>query len=1057
MKSKTIDLGWLHESTVYNKGDSMSKKILGLDLGSNSIGWALLEEKNGKPNGIIALGSRIFTKAVEEKTPTPKNIKRRDARLARRVVQRRARRKSRMLNYLILLNLLPKELQENTQPEIILNAFGNPYSLRAKALDHALTPYELGRVLLHLVQRRGFLSNRKTLLGDMIDDPDVLDILNELEDSDDKVTGEEGEFKQDIAVLRQSIQDNNCRTLGEYLSKFDHHDCQRNRVRDGGHKRTDRQMYHEELDHIWQEQKKHHAVLTEKVKTQIETIIFYQRPLKLKAERVGKCSLEPSKQRAQIAKLESQRFRYLQDINHLEYFQSQDDKQVKLTDSDRENLKDLFENKSTVTFPQIRKKLGLDKKAQFNLEQGNKKLKGNGTACEIRAVLKKWNTSLQWDDMTEQDQFNLAEDLLTIKKKSTLKKRLLKHWHYDLRLVIDLCLLEFEPSHSNLSIKAIRNLLPYLEAGQIYSDARQSAGYGYALKEIESVERLGTPPEVTNPIVSKALHELRRVINALIAEYGKPDIIRIEMARNLEMNTKRYKDNEQRQKNNRKANDEASEKFILMRQKNAHLGLSKYPSHNDKIRYRIWKNQDEMCAYSGAKINLTSLFSAEIDIDHIIPYSQSLDNSYMNKVVCLSAENQLKGQRTPIDAFGGNEDKWNQITQRVDRWHGGLKTKKTRFYKTAEDVQKRDFINSQLNDTRYISRVAYDYLKQLGAEINVSKGTMTGWLRHQWQLNNLIGFDRTAKDRVDHRHHTIDALVTACISPSIYNTLVAQSKALERKSPELSMRDIHFDKPWPTLRDDLDASLSEMIVAHTPQRKIRGALHEETGSGFIKGVGTVYRTNLNTDFKITQVKKIVDDEVKNIIIEHLEKYNNKPKVAFADNVIVYHKDGKTPIKRVRIVQAKTTLKKLETSKLGIKDKSNKVFRWMAYGNLHHVEILYNKIKDTFSGKFVTTLEASHRAKGIGMQKQAIIKTEHHEKYDFVMVLHINDLVSLVIDGETVLFRVQALETPRNLILRLNTAATLGNDNEKIRKSISILMSEYLMEKVLINAIGKVIE
>jgi len=134
----------------------MMKKVLGLDLGSNSIGWALLEEKDGKLYRIIDLGSRIFTKAVEEKTPTPKNVKRRDKRLARRVLQRRARRKQRMLNYLVSLGLLPEELRGHTQPEIILNPLGDPYKLRAKALDAPLVPYELGRVLLHLVQRRGF-------------------------------------------------------------------------------------------------------------------------------------------------------------------------------------------------------------------------------------------------------------------------------------------------------------------------------------------------------------------------------------------------------------------------------------------------------------------------------------------------------------------------------------------------------------------------------------------------------------------------------------------------------------------------------------------------------------------------------------------------------------------------------------------------------------------------------------------------------------------------------------------------------------------------------------
>ena len=1038
----------------------MSKKILGLDLGSNSIGWALLEETDGKPSGIIDLGSRIFTKAVEEKTPTPKNMKRRDARLARRVVQRRARRKSRMLNYLVSLNLLPKELQGNTQPEIVLNNLGDPYYLRAKALDHALSPHELGRVLLHLVQRRGFLSNRKTLLGDMIDDPDVLDILNELDDNEESPAGEEGEFKQDIAILRKAIKDDNSRTLGEYLSKFEHHDCKRNRARDGGHKRTDRQMYSEELDQIWQKQKQYHDVLTEETKDQIEEIIFYQRPLKLKADRIGKCSLEPNKQRAQVAKLESQRFRYLQDINNLEYFQSQEDKFVKLTEIDRENLKDLFEYKPIVTFAQIRKTLGLDKKAQFNLEQGNKKLKGNRTACEIRNVLLKWHVSPQWDEMPEVDQFNLVEDLLTIKKKSVLKKRLLNHWKFDLRTVIDLCLLEFEPSHSSLSIKAIRELLPYLEAGQIYSDARQSAGYGYEIKETHIVDKLGMPPEIANPIVSRALHELRRVINALIAEYGKPDIIRIEMARDLEMNTKRYKDNEAKQKKNTSANDEATEKFQLMRQKSAHLGLSKYPSRDDKIRYRIWKEQNEMCAYSGTKINLSTLFSAEIDIDHIIPYSQSLDNSYMNKVVCLAGENRFKGQRTPIDAFGGNEDKWNQITQRIYRWHGGLKSKKDRFYKTAQQVQERDFISSQLNDTRYISRVANDYLKQLGADINVTKGIMTGWLRHQWQLNNLIGFDRTAKDRVDHRHHTIDAVVTACIDRRFYQTLVAQSKDLEQKSPELHMRDINFDEPWPTLRDDLDASLNEMIVAHTPQRKITGALHEETGAGYINGVGTVYRANLNPDFKTTQVKKIIDDDVRTIISDHLAKYDNKPKQAFAEGIVVYHKDGKTPIKRVRIIQAKTTLKKLKENKLGIKDKDGKVFRWMAYGNLHHVEILYNKATDKFTSEFVTALEASHRAKGIGKPKQPIIKKDHGEGFEFVMALHINDLVSIDIDGIRSYYRIQVLDKANKRIkLRLHIAALLSNDGETLPdrdSTIPALMKSGLLVH-RINAIGKIIE
>ena len=1027
----------------------MSKKILGLDLGSNSIGWALLEENNGKPNKIIDLGSRIFIKAVEEKTPTPKNVKRRDARLARRVIQRRARRKQRMLNYLVSLNLLPMELQGHTQPEIVLNTLGNPYQLRTKALDSALTPHEFGRVLLHLVQRRGFLSNRKTMLGDMIDDPDVLAILDELDSKDKNTAGEEGQFKEDIKNLRNTIQESGCRTLGEYLATFDHHDCKRNRARDGGHMRTDRQMYHEELDLIWEEQAKHHPQLTTEIKEQIEEIIFKQRPLKLRSDRIGKCSLEPSRKRAMIARLEYQRFRYLQDINNLQYLDYNTEKWVKLSQEDKQKLQQLFEKKPSISFPQIRKVLGLDKAHEFNLEQGNKKLKGNITACEIRKILP------QWDKFSYEEQTKLVEDLLTIKKKSALKTRLLKHWKYDLKTVIDLCLLEFEPSHSNLSLKAINKLLPYLEAGDIYSDARQKAGYGYEIEEVQSVEKLGMPPEIPNPIVSKALHELRRVINALIAEYGKPDIIRIEMARDLEMNTKRYKENERRQKANTKANDEAVKMYCMMGDKYPHLHLSKYPSRDDKIRYRIWKDQQELCAYSGVKINLSTLFSAAVDIDHILPYSQSLDDSYMNKVVCLAEENRFKGQRTPIDAFSG--DKWEQISQRISRWHPSLKSKKNRFFMTAEDVQQRGFINSQLNDTRYISRVAHDYLKQLGADINVTKGIMTSWLRHQWNLDNLIGQDRTAKDRTDHRHHTIDAVVTACIDRSFYKTIVTLAKKLEQERSEFKMRDMHFDTPWESLRDDLDNALGSMIVAHTPQRKLSGALHEETGVGFIEGVGGVYRVNLDNTFKVTQVKKIIDDDVRQLVANHLEKYENKPKEAFAEGITVYHKDGKTPIKRVRIVQSKTTLKKLEATKFGAKNKEGKVFRWMAYGNLHHVEILKDKKTGKYKGEFVTTMEATHRARGINMPKQAIIKTDHGDQFEFVMALHINDLVRATQNGDTQIYRVQTLESDSSrLTLRTHTAAMINNNNEKIRKSVNILMKDYSLEKLNINAIGKII-
>lgn len=1016
------------------------KKILGLDLGSNSLGWALLEESTGDVSSVIDLGSRIFTKAVEEKVPTPKNVKRRDMRLGRRVIQRRASRKQRMQNYLLSLNLLPIELQGHLQPEILLNGIGNPYQLRTKALDSELTPYELGRVLLHFVARRGFLSSKKQVAGDLVDDPDTVAYLNELDDkpATDK---EESAFKTDISIVRQAINESDARTLGEYLFNLEQGQCKRNRSHDGGHLRTDRKMYQDELTEIWQQQSQYFSHLPADFmedKKGVKQIIFYQRPLKLKKDRIGKCSLEPKNYRAPMARLEVQRYRYLLDINNLQYFERHTDQWLSINDENKQKLADYFEHNPKITLTKLKNELGLDKQTKINLETKN--LKGNITACEIRSVLDD-----SWDNYTSYQQASLVEDLLSINKKSALKTRLTTHWNLSKIQAVKLYLLEFEPGHSNHSLKTIKKLLPYLKQGLIYSEARIKAGYDYEKNSSDPQEKLGTPPETANPIVNKGLHELKRVINAIIKEYGKPDAIRIEMARDLEMNTKRYKENEARQAKNRKANEIAVEKYKEQTQ-------GKYPSHADKIKYRLWEEQDHCCAYSNRSIPVHVIFTAEVEIDHILPYKKSLDDSYMNKVLCYTAENRNKGDKTPKDAWGDNEEKWNQITQAISKWKG-LDSKVKRFYKTEEDLQQRDFISTQLNDTRYISKLALEYVEQLGCDVTTTKGATTAWLRHQWGLNSLIG-ETDKKERTDHRHHIIDAAVVACVDRALYKKIYTWTKNNEHE--------LKVTPPYPNFREELDENLKHVIISHSSQRKLSGALHEETGAGYIeKHGGLVYRKNLAPDFTMKNANSIIDGTIKKIILAHLADYDNDTKKAFADNIIVFHKDGKTPIKRVRVLQSKTTLPKLQQNKFGVKDKSGNIFKWMAYGNIHHVEIIQHKETKKYKGKFITMMEAHRRAmtgttsaQHRNVEREQIIKQNHGDEWRFVSALHINDLVSIgTKDDVRTFYRVQVLDRDGGrLELRLHSAATLKNKNEHIRKSITALMKEGLI-KHTINAIG----
>ena len=1018
------------------------KTVLGLDIGTNSIGWALVGLEDSSPRKLIDSGVRIFNRAVEDKVPTPKNAKRRQARLARRVVQRRARRRQRLRNYLIKLELLPRELTESTSPERLLNQLGDPYALRTKALDESLTEYELGRVLLHLVQRRGFLSNRKSALGDLADDPDVLAVLAEEDDQEAAASRtEEGLFKQQISNLRERIKTSGSRTLGEFLFYSDELESKRNRIRNGGDLRTDRAMYRTELDLIWKQQEKHHSVLTEDVREQLEEVIFYQRPLKLKSDRIGRCSLESANKRSALARLEFQEYRYLQDVNNLSYIDPYTNTDHKLTDEQRAKIIPLFEAKNKVTYPQIRKALGLDKTTLFNLEAAeNKKLKGNLTSLAIADVLN------AWDVMTENKKLELVEDLLTIKKKSVLNKRLQNHWGLSIEDSVSLCLLEFEEGHANLSLKAIKKLLPHMRDGLRYDKARVAAGYGYEKADAESMDKLPVPPVITNPIVNRGLSEVRKVVNAVIKAYGKPDVIRVEMARDLEMNTKRYTQFVKRQKQNTKANDEAVEKWTEVSKSNPQLGLRKYPVRADKIKYRLWIDQDMCCAYSGRTIGLTQLYSDDTEVDHIIPYSLCLDDSYMNKVVCFSGENRTKAQRTPIDAFEADEDKWEQIKARIEKWDKALHPKRLRFYQHENQLEK-DFISSQLNDTRYISKMALTYLQQLGSDITTTKGIMTSWLRHHWGLNSLLS-DGDEKERTDHRHHAIDAAVTALIDRPFYQALVKTARELERSSSSYSMRDLLTDEPWDGFRNDLQQSIDKIIVSHQTSSKVEGPLHEETGVGFLNGVGTVYRKEVHPDLKL---KAIIDPSVKKILEAHLLRFNNDAKQAFGGDNPVFHKDGKTKIKRVRVRQSNTTAVKLEQDKFGVTDKAGKVFKWHSYGNVHRADVFRDEETGSLSSELVTVMDAkkerlNHRS------------SDGSDKNKLIFSLYKNDCVSLQLDGEVGVFRLQKISFTNNTVEFVSNlvAKPLKKAQSKILTLNDENIKEYELKKLRVNILGKIV-
>jgi len=1003
---------------------------LGLDMGTNSIGWAIIGHDEDQPSGIIACGTRIFQEAVDAKTKTPKNKARRDARSARKLVSRRKMRRDKLLNLLLQNNLLPKDANDR-EKLLTDNKLFDPYQLRKQALDKKLTPYELGRVLYHLCQRRGFQSNRKAK------------------------SKKDGDVTMAITSLRQKMIDSKSRTLGEYLAN---QSIKRNRY-------TDRAMYQEEFELVWQTQQKHYSELLNQIfKVTIHNAIFFQRPLKIQKNLVGKCTFEPTRKRASRALLEYQRFRMLQDLNHLTIKNPITRNYRQLANDEREKLLGLLEKQKTLSWSAARKKLKLHEGEIFNLEEGKKKeLIGNHTAYTLRSILGE-----RWDNMSQDKQNALVIDILTIDNVQGFLNRMTSHWGFDAETAEKLAKTELETGYARLSRKAICKTLPYLEDGLNYYTAEFAAyspcpsdkkeeiikmvkskiDFKDACKKVgwNESEKVGSsnssnnvldkPPYLRNPVVQKALYETRKVINAIIRQYGKLATIRIEMARDMKL-TKRQKDElQKKQKENEKANDKARD--ILQRE----FGIQN-PTRADIQKYNMWLECQMTCPYTGTVISREMLFSQDVDVEHILPYSRSLDDSYMNKTLCIAAENRTsKHNKMPYEAYHADEAKYQSILQRIKilPW-----PKRRRFEQKEIDTDK--FVDRQLNDTRYICVEVKKYLQQLGIGVEISKGEATAALRHRWNLNRILARDGIIeKNREDHRHHAVDAVVIALTSRALFQKLSCLSA---QSGAALSERGFSLDKPWSSFYEDVDEKVKNIIVSHAPSRKISGALHEETAYGYSEHEKCfVYRKPLSS-LTENEIEKIRDAKIKQLVKERVAQFENNLKKVFGDeNNPLLHIDGKTPIKAVRL---KVNLNKNTTHP--ITDQKGSAYKYFKYGNNHHVEIVENITTGQRKGIFVTAMQAAKRAR---MDKTSIIQRNQGSEWMLVMSLCINDIVETK-DGETnKLYRIQKISSGKQMeitLKHLNDSIPDYNNNTWAMKSATA--TKAIIRKVAVDAIGNI--
>ncbi len=917
------------------------KKVLGLDLGVASIGWGMIEVDKDKNTGrVIDAGVHIvpidtkdadeFTKGNSVSASAERTIKR----SMRRNNQRFKLRREQLLGILKDMGWIQDGFNWQSDDPLYI------YGLRAKAAVEPLTRDELARVFLALNGKRGYQSNRKAVN----DDEDGTDYLEKIRDRD-----------RELIQRRMTIGQKHLELL--LVNRW-------SRLKNRTYSRS---SYRAEFDQIWQAQKATYPELDDQLYHRIANrTIFYQRPLKSQKGLISKCTLEPSKRVAPKSSPVFQVFKIWQQLHNVR-INDESGQEKSLDLQTKERLFDILNSKGKLTIAAIKKELNIGRldPVQFNFEV----LEGNFTRSGLDAALEgcgfdtydlitvdwtlegnlfdKQPAMMLWHlvySATDQehliqnlrDQYNLPEDVA--------------HKVANVRLVKD---------YGSLSVKAMRKLIPFMIEGNEYDKAAEMAGYRHSLHEtkderdsrelVDQIEII-KKNSLRNPTVEKILNQLIHLLNAIIKDptLGRPDEIRIELARELKMNAKKRKDVSKRIADNTKKNEEAAKKL------RDEFGL-KQISRKDIDKYKLWKEAGMKSVYSGQPISPARLFTTdEYDVDHIIPQSRLFDDSFTNKVLCESVLNREKGNMTAWEYMASKgEAVLRRFQQDIEANKDMPFIKKSKLRMQSKDIPK-DFINRQLNESQYIVKSALQIARKISTMVTSTSGSVTSTLRNEWGLAHMMQELNQKKyedldmvtwretksgkrimkiedwsKRDDHRHHAIDALVVAATSQNIIqrlNTLNAR-----HDNPELRWnRQTTFVEPWSTFRSDVKSAVSRILISFKGKNKVttwnnnrykkkgkdhygiqrtqtpRGQLHLETVYGQMKWYDPDLAP-LNKRFTNSQL--IVDPDIRSFVQAHLSRHDMDSAKAFGNlkrNPLIYN--GK-PLTEVRCWKEQFTIRK----------------------------------------------------------------------------------------------------------------------------------------------------
>lgn len=1031
------------------------------DLGTNSLGWAVYRlTADFQPASLERTGVRIFPNGRDPQSKESNAAGRRLPRGERRRRDRSLGRRKRLLDDLIRFGLLPSGPDARS---VVFAA--HPIEARARAAREQVPLEQFGRALWHMSKHRGFKSNRRA----------------------DKDEDEKGKIAIASAALLARLKADGHPTYGAFLhARLARGEGTRIRPTGDGAKLSyefypTRALLEAELDHIWAIQACFHTSLTEAMRKRLRDTIFFQRPLR--PVRPGKCTFFPDQDRLPRWHPAAQEFLILSQLNHLRIVDDHGEQPLDITA--RDLVARTLMAGTKLSWSALKRALKLPSQTEFNLEKGGRKeLARNDVAARLLGDTKKPGPlATLWPTLDSATQEEILRQISEVADPEELISWLMERFELSSEAAERVEKIRLPDGHLRFCKTATQAIVEELRSDVIsYDEAVRRApllgGAGLDHSDFQAEEGVDTLPpynrlpvlqrligngtgdpndpdllrygRITNPTVHIALGQFGRVMNALIAEYGKPAQVVIEATRDMAKSAEELNKIEKTIRDNERRNDrwraELQQAGLLAQ--GARIG-------DRFLRMRLWEEMgrspaDRLCPYTGRPIALHQLHSNEIEIDHILPFEETFDDSPANKTLCFREANRRKGKLSPAEAADQQPDFFDQAAIIVRTKHLPA-NKAWRFLPGA--MQKweatRGFEDRQLNATGYLARVGRAYAEALfpktddegkrRSHVWVLPGRMTAMLRHRWGLN--LG-DHNRKSRDDHRHHAIDAAVVGVIDRRMVQLLQTHARNLgvERLDRVLPAP----PEPFEGFRDAVLTAIEKVNVSHRAQHgsidpkdpsQTSGRLHEDTAFGLVRNVpeNQVERTigNVVVRKPVVGLTEKEIGQVRDLKLRH--SLEEATRSARDKSLPEAERKKRLPEALAKWVQetghSKLRILKPEAGVRPVHDRNGRPYKWLVPGEISWLDIL--EAPDGTWFQHATDIWAANSG---GAEPWHVA----HPGARFIMRVHKNDTIQLfdwddknkcVVEGNNRIKRIVRLEPSANRI-RLVGINESGNFDER---------------------------